>query len=243
MYLVAPVNIAAKDGKVTGIRMRNQVLGETDSGGRRTPEAVETAEFTLACDTVVAAIGQQTEPVEGVVGDGYAIRVQADTLKVCDGVYAGGDAVEVKTIIAAVAAGKKAAVSMDKAMRGHDAVLEYEPAGGVVDKDTVLKRTGYFKDDAPISLETVSGKDRAQNFAPYTRTMTEEEAVAEASRCLACGCGEGCGICASICSEFTIDVDGYDKIRIDDSGCVACGMCFNRCPNDNIEMVSTGQTV
>jgi NAD-dependent dihydropyrimidine dehydrogenase PreA subunit len=25
--------------------------------------------------------------------------------------------------------------------------------------------------------------------------------------------------------------------------CVACGMCFNRCPNGNIEMLNLGYTV
>ena len=65
----------------------------------------------------------------------------------------------------------------------------------------------------------------------------------EASRCLACGCGEGCEICKSICPEFTIENDGPDRVRILDEGCVACGMCFNRCPNDNIEMVNNGKTV
>ena len=243
MYLVSPVSIDVKNGKSAGICMCNQVLGETDDSNRRKPIAVETAEFTLACDTLIAAIGQQTEVVDGIEYSGYSIKADPKTLMVKDGVYAGGDAVEVKTIIAAVAAGKKAAVSMDKAVRGKEAVLEYEHKGGVVDKEDVLKRTGYFKDDEPICLDTAAPEQRTKNFERYTRTMTEEEAVNEASRCLACGCGEGCGICESICPEFTIRFDEMDTVNIDDSECVACGMCFNRCPNDNIEMVSNGKLV
>lgn len=242
MYLVSPIGIISENGKVKGIRMCNQVLGGEDASKRRRPEAVSCAQFTLECDTVIAAIGQQTEMFEGLPYDGSALKV-SETLEVTDGVFAGGDAVEVKTIIAAVAAGKKAAVSIDKYLRGEKAYLQYEPMGGVVDKEAVLKRAGYFKDDERYSLDTVPGGERTGSFDRYTRTMTEEEAVADAGRCLACGCGEGCGLCMSICPEFTIHAPSDDVIHIDDSECVACGMCFNRCPNKNIEMVSTGKTV
>jgi NADPH-dependent glutamate synthase beta subunit-like oxidoreductase len=243
MYLVSPAGIESDNGKITGIRMCNQVLGGEDASKRRKQEAVACTEFTLQCDTVIAAIGQQTEVIKGISYDGYAIKTNGETLEVMDGVFAGGDAVEVKTIIAAVAAGKKAAVSIDKYLRGGQAYLEYEPKGSVVDKEEVLKRTGYFKDEERYSLDIVSGGERIGSFDRYTRTMTEEEAVADAGRCLACGCGEGCGICMSICPEFTIHVKGDDVINIDDSECVACGMCFNRCPNKNIEMVNLGQKV
>ena len=92
-------------------------------------------------------------------------------------------------------------------------------------------------------METVAGKERIKNFEPYIRVMTEKEAVEEADRCLACGCGEGCGLCMSICCDFAISSDEPDVISIDKDTCVACGMCFNRCPNDNIEIVNLGNKV
>ena len=73
--------------------------------------------------------------------------------------------------------------------------------------------------------------------------MTEEEAQKEASRCLNCGCGEGCQLCKTICTDFAPEVAGVDTMHIRKEECVACGMCFNRCPNGNIEMVNTGETV
>lgn len=243
MYLVAPVSIKADKGRLTSITMCNQVLGEQVASERRRPEAVASAQFTLPCDTVIAAIGQQVENISDICFEKDVVKVNSDTLEVAEGVYAGGDAVEVKTIISAIAAGKKAAVSMDKYIRGEQAFLEYEPQGDVVDVDDMLNRAGYFKDAVLLDLETASGKERVKNFDHYVRTMSEEEAVAEASRCLACGCGEGCGICAAICPEFTIHSEHFDTISIDKNDCVACGMCFHRCPNNNIEIVNTGQTV
>ncbi len=243
MYLVSPVGIESENGKVTGIRMCNQVLGGEDASKRRKPEAVACTEFMLQCDTVIAAIGQQTEVIEGISYDRYAIKVNGETLEVMDGVFAGGDAVEVKTIIAAVAAGKKAAVSMDQYLRGGQAYLEYRPKGNVVDKEEVLKRTGYFKDEERYSLDAVSGDERIDSFDRYTRTMTEEEAVADAGRCLNCGCGEGCQLCKTICTDFAPFIREADTMEIDRKECVACGMCFNRCPNKNIEMVNLGEKV
>ena len=34
-----------------------------------------------------------------------------------------------------------------------------------------------------------------------------------------------------------------DELFILPEECVACGMCYNRCPNGNIEMVNTGEKV
>jgi Pyruvate/2-oxoacid:ferredoxin oxidoreductase delta subunit len=73
--------------------------------------------------------------------------------------------------------------------------------------------------------------------------MTEQEAKAEALRCLNCGCGEGCQLCKTICCDFAPFISEPDTLSINKDECVACGMCFNRCPNKNIEMVCTGEKV
>ena len=56
-----------------------------------------------------------------------------------------------------------------------------------------------------------------------------------------CGCGEGCQLCKTICTDFAPKVVSPDKLEICQEDCVACGMCFNRCPNGNIEMVDLGE--
>jgi len=53
-------------------------------------------------------------------------------------------------------------------------------------------------------------RERKCDFEPYTQTFTEAEAVAEAKRCLSCGCGEGCEVCYQICSHFAVDHCGDD---------------------------------
>jgi NADPH-dependent glutamate synthase beta subunit-like oxidoreductase/dihydroorotate dehydrogenase len=155
------------------------------------------------------------------------------------GVFAGGDAVHPNNIIAAIAAGKKAAVSIDKYIRGSEATLEYTPDTPVVDTNQVLQRAGYLKDNSLLSdTVTVSGKERIANFDSFDRVLSEEEAVAEAKRCLNCGCGEGCQLCKTICCEFAPEIIAPDVLQIDPQKCVACGMCYLRCPLQNIEIVN-----
>lgn len=191
-------------------------------------------EYPLSCDTLLVETKR----------DG-TYRADPQTLATDDPfVFAGGEAVREGNIIAAIAAGKRAAASIDKAVRGAEASLDYDPRPVPVKAEDVLKRSGYLKKDkAAPDLNALSGVQRAENFATFRRTLTEEEAVREAGRCLNCGCGEGCQLCKTICTDFAPFIEGVDRLCIDKSECVACGMCFNRCPNHNIEMVSTHETV
>ncbi len=221
-----------KDSKLTGITLKNELIAD--------------AEFTLGCDTLIYALGQKPSVCSCLdTKENGFVSVEAKTLSTSvPGVFAGGDAVRCANVISAIAAGKKAAVSIDKYIRGMSATLEYTAQTVCVDRDKVLKRTGYFKDSKDgINTDIRCAEYRKADFDYYKRVLTEEEAKAEASRCLNCGCGEGCGLCKTICSDFAPYIAGPDKMAIEAKDCVACGMCFNRCPNGNIEMVCTNKKV
>ena len=47
----------------------------------------------------------------------------------------------------------------------------------------------------------------------------------------------------TICTDFAPYIADTDTMAICSGDCVACGMCYNRCPNGNIEMVDLGYTV
>ena len=242
MYLVAPTEIVAENGKVSAIKMTTQVLGESDTSGRRRPEAVCGAEFTLKCDTVVAAIGQipckcATDGIKTTRSGMIAVN---EWNAVDEFIYAGGDAVEVRNIISAVADGRRAAYCIDFKLSDGNPKIEVVNIADTVDPYAVLRRNPYFTDNGAVDLDTKAGAERVKNFDTFRRVMTEDEAVKEASRCLKCGCGEGCQLCKTICTDFAVDIIADDTLQINKDKCVACGMCYNRCPNGNIEMIDLG---
>lgn len=149
----------------------------------------------------------------------------------------------ITNVISAITAGKNAAAAMDLSVRGNAAVLSPVFAVKTVSPELVRKRTGYLKRDTNPMKLVESAHVRTHSFEVYQRVMTEEEARKEASRCLNCGCGEGCQLCKTICTDFAPEVADTDTMHIRKEACVACGMCFNRCPNGNIEMVNLGYTV
>ena len=201
------------------------------------------AAMTLPCDQVILANSYEAD--SDVLGNvetknGFIKITNAHTN--IDGLYSGGDAVRSANVITAIAAGKNAAAVIDSDIMGENATLKGIPATKTVNVEMVRQRTGYLKkDNNYINLNT--NENAVSNFDMYERVMTEEEAQKEASRCLNCGCGEGCQLCKTICTDFAPEIIDQDTMHIRKEDCVACGMCFNRCPNGNIEMVNLGYTV
>ena len=244
MYLVSPQAVMAEGGRVTGLRMLTHVLGERDASRRRSPEGVEGTEFTLKCDVVIPAIGQKVrvEDIDSALKTTAwgTINADAQTGETgMKGVFAAGDCVSGPTsAIAAVASGRRAAATIDKFFAGDDAFLEYDEELEAVDKAAPLLRIDELRKEPRVPLELRDTSERKGDFDEYTPTLTEEQALAEAQRCLNCGCGAGCQLCAQICNAFAVSVEG-DRIIFDEEKCHACGMCMSRCPNDNIEIVQT----
>jgi NADPH-dependent glutamate synthase beta subunit-like oxidoreductase len=100
-------------------------LGEPDKSGRRRPVPITGSEFTIPLDTIMPAIGQASDLsfVDGESGITLTkwgtIVADPETLTTSrKGVFAGGDCVTGPYIaIAAIAAGKKAAVSIERFLK------------------------------------------------------------------------------------------------------------------------------
>lgn len=121
--LTNPVEVLGDEqGKVTGIRCVEMVLGEPDESGRRSPVVKENSEFDISVDTVIMSIGTSPNPLIRTTTPGLETNRHGcivtngdDGLTTREGVYAGGDAVTgAATVILAMGAGKQAAKAIDE---------------------------------------------------------------------------------------------------------------------------------
>ncbi|MBI5166745.1 MAG: FAD-dependent oxidoreductase [candidate division NC10 bacterium] len=124
-YLAAPVKILGQNGKVTGMLCTKMVLGKLDASGRRTPIPIEGSEFEVEADLIIPAISQ--EPDISFLHEGHGLEISKWNSFIIDertmatnrpGIFAGGDAVTgPSTVIEAIAAGHRAADSIDKFLK------------------------------------------------------------------------------------------------------------------------------
>ena len=113
--------IGDDQGKVCGIECLKYKLGEPDASGRRSPVEIPGSEFTLDVDTVVVAIGNESNPLipattEGLEVDkrGHIIVNQETNMTSIPGVFAGGDIVlGAATVILAMGEGRRAAAGIN----------------------------------------------------------------------------------------------------------------------------------
>lgn len=113
--------VGDEHGLVTGIECLRYELGEPDDSGRRRPVEIQGSEFMMDCDTVIVAIGnesnpliKQTTPEMNVDKWGHIIVDETGKTSI-DGVYAGGDIVlGAATVILAMGQGRAAAKSINE---------------------------------------------------------------------------------------------------------------------------------
>ncbi|MGB6066409.1 MAG: NADPH-dependent glutamate synthase [Desulfomonilaceae bacterium] len=119
--LTAPVKIVGNEtGWAVGVTCQKMQLGEADASGRRRPVPIEGDYFDIECDTIIVAIGNAANPLvpsstknleTNKWGNIVADLDSGKTSK--DRVWAGGDIVTgAATVILAMGAGRKAALSM-----------------------------------------------------------------------------------------------------------------------------------
>ncbi len=130
-FLAAPVRFHEKDGRLSEIECVRMELAEPDGSGRRRPVPMEASEFRLPASTVITALGQgvETSFVQGLglsMGKNRTISIDPATgATSMESIFAGGDVVTgAAYVIDAIAAGKKAARSMNRYLRGEPLVEE-----------------------------------------------------------------------------------------------------------------------
>lgn len=104
--------------------------------------------------------------------------------------------------------------------------------------EEVLRKKEFVEQKKRKKPSFLSLEIRKTTFEEVKKVFTREQAIEEAKRCLACGCGLGCGICEKVCIYSAIERVG-GKYKINNEKCDGCGLCVEVCPKENIKMVKT----
>jgi len=214
-FLTTPVRFHGENGKVTAMECIRMELGEPDASGRRRPIPVKGSEFKIPVTMVINAIGQEVDTAfVNVLGvskekNGTIITEPVTGTTNVEGLFAGGDVVTGPAyVIDAIAAGKRAALSIGKYLRGEAIVADAtaRKPEKLTDLEVgALENRIEKAERVRMSEEPVA--ERITCFDEVALGYKPEEAMKEASRCLA-GQIEGCiqcGECERRCEVGAID--------------------------------------
>ena len=245
-FLTNPLSFNGENGKVKSITLQIMELGEPDASGRRRPVPVEGKTEEIEVDSVILAIGQklvQGDVAELKLNDRGNIEADPDFFTTdLEGVFAIGDATNRGASIAIEAIGEA-----DRCAKAVDAYLNGMPLDTRV--PYISKRdesTIDYSDrqkESRITPKVLPADVRNKNFDEVSLGFTEEEAQAEAQRCLECGCREyyKCKL-LSVAQLYDINPERFKGempqkynrdanafIERNNAKCILCGLCVRSC--------------
>jgi len=190
-------------GRVAGLDFRRVATFQRDDQGRISWTLMEGhgSEYHIDANEVIVAIGQVPDP-SYLGGNGHvkidprgAFTVDPGTLATnAPGIFAAGDAVSAPgTVVESIAAGQKAAASIDRYLRGQDLrESRLAPAKGVFRLEDLEKTPRFMPKRERWGMPSIPLEDRVRSFGEVSLGYTAWQAVEEAKRCLNC---RMCGNC------------------------------------------------
>jgi len=273
--LAIPEKIEGSGGRATGLTSLKAELVRSEKGGRPRPTAIKGSEFTIEADTIIVAIGQKPKLCyeeegrrvlflperEGVRTTKWGtIEADPDTLQTArPQVFAGGDVVSgAATVIEAVAAGRKAASTMDAYLKGEDVVRaaarlqEEQPVFLDIKQEPVEKASRQ-----PMPVLCI--ENCCDDFTEVELGYAHDKAILESSRCMQCVCqAEASCALRSLGIEYGVTENRFEGRMhpvpaLDDSNpvisrqyekCIVCGACASICDQlpaaQAVELCGTG---
>ena len=230
-FLTNPISFNGENGKLKSVTLQIMELGEPDASGRRRPVPVEGKTEEIPLDSVILAIGQklvQGDVSELQLNERGNIEADPDFFTTnMDGVFAIGDATNRGASIAIEAIGEADRCAKAVISKRDEATIDYS------DREKQNR----------INPKVLAPEVRNKNFDEVSLGFTEEEAQAEASRCLECGCREyyKCKL-LNVAQRYDIDPDRFkgempQKYTHDENAfierntakCILCGLCVRSC--------------
>jgi NADPH-dependent glutamate synthase beta subunit-like oxidoreductase len=274
-YLTVPVEIRTENGQVAGLRCMKMELGAPDETGRRRPIPIQGSEFTIGVDTIIPASAQELEAgswkleygdwkpalslAEGLEVERGRIVINEAGATTIAGVFAGGDAATpFGTVAHAIGSGKRAALAIDKYLRGEElsGFPPLDEAVHAVPKDidpSVVRfedlNLAYFEEIERTQQPQRAVGERVRGFEEVNLGFSEKEARAEAERCFSCGTCNLCDTCFTFCPDVAIarlyvlrptsevrSLPDVGRYEVNYDYCKGCGVCAEECPRHAISI-------
>ncbi len=236
-YLTAPIGVKLEGGRAVAVQCLRMELGEPDDSGRRRPVPIDGSEFEVPCTALIPAISQRPvfRDVDQYI-EGRNWLQPNETWAVDDGVFAGGDAVNLDLVTTAVGHGRKAAEYVA------DYLLERKP---VRPPAPPLVKTDKMRLD---HYEEVERNDRAwvpiaERFGGDAMTLevdlgiNEDQFKAESLRCMSCGLCFQCEKCWMYCqSACVLKGEPGEPYSFKLDTCDGCKKCAEECPCGYVDL-------
>ncbi len=194
-FLVSPTRIVSDKWKVTGLQCIRMRLAEPDASGRRRPIPIPGSEFFVEADTVIAAVGQAPDlsflPPDSALERTRWERLVVDENRLATnlpGVFAGGDFVSGPgMVIDAIAAGRRAAIAIEKYLRGDTSRVEiYDLKPSAIEEVISKEEEETWEPQFRPEMTRLPIEERKRSFKETELGFSEEKAGQEAKRCLRC---------------------------------------------------------
>lgn len=256
-FLTAPSQVVLEKGRAKALRVITMKLGEPDDSGRRRPVPIEGSDEDIPFDLIIAAIGQdpdlscidnEEEKPETTRWKTFIYDEKTNVTNI-EGVFAAGDcAFGPDIVIRAVGEGRRAALAINLYLNGAvvklteayaisrgrlEALEEADFSPRFVHKKRALESTH----EPEIRLTNNGG------WAPINMGLEEAQALAEASRCIECGCNArfDCDL-RTYATQYSANESrlagekrAYEEdtrhplIKIEADKCITCASCVRVC--------------
>ncbi|QIR15618.1 formate dehydrogenase subunit alpha [Shewanella aestuarii] len=260
-FLTNPIeNHADSAGRINAVTFEKMALGEPDASGRRSPKATGET-FVEAFDTVIPAVSQTpdmsflSDPASCLTNGELALT-RWNTFSGCEYTMSSGieklfvlgdSRTGPATAVAAVADGKKAADAIQKLLDGElscDLIAKPFNSEKRQHKALDLSHFPTRLHQAKAKMPELAMNARSASFDEIELGFKDEIALAEAARCLECGCqaNTDCQL-RDYASQYHVDgkaIDGQQHrafvqdssspfITFDPNRCISCGACVAMC--------------
>jgi NADPH-dependent glutamate synthase beta subunit-like oxidoreductase len=235
-FLAAPIGFRKEGGLVVAMKAIRMELGEPDSSGRRRPVPIEGSEFEIPASAVISAVSQAPDfgGFESLIEGKDWVKVDDEGATKVEGIWAGGDVVQLDLVTTAVGHGRRAAEAIDCKLLGTERKADNRK---VVRSDT-MQLDHYERierqEPAVVDLDKrLDAMDLEVNLG-----FTSDQILEESRRCMSCGYCFDCEKCWMYCQDQAIEKPLQKGLLYPFKleNCTGCKKCAEICPCNFIEM-------